>query len=103
MVVLSPCKVGLCARDSCPDRRSPSPPTWLLPARPSQVPHQNDLRLRAKWLAHPAKMTCAAGKMTCASFGWYGCPWENDLRVDLRLGLRQAARCACSAAHIIFI
>ena len=80
-----------------------------------------DCPKKPKWLARHGKMVCARGKMTCASrqndlrswqndyarhFGCNGPPWENDLRIDLRLGLRvdlrHKAGCACSAAQVIF-
>src|SRR5207253_10701295 len=61
----------------------------------------------AKWCARPGKMMCAAGKWCARHFGCNGRPWENDVRVDVRLGVRVDVRAsgsgACSAAHIIFI
>jgi len=46
---------------------------------------------------------CAAGKMVCAHFGCNGRPWENDVRVGVRVDVRADGWGACSAAHIIFV
>jgi hypothetical protein len=51
------------------------------------------LRAEAKWFAPKAKMVCAKGPKWFAQLAkWFaphfdnnGRPWENDLRVDLRL------------------
>ena len=73
---------------------------------------------QAKWCAPQGKMACAAGKMVCATRqndvrSWQngvraisdvtGRPWENDVRVGVRVDVRADGRGACGAAHIIFI
>src|SRR5438105_15036163 len=49
---------------------------------------QNDVRSWQKWCAR--------------HFGCNGRPWENDVRVGVRVDVRAGGWGACSAAHIIF-
>jgi hypothetical protein len=46
---------------------------------------QNDLRVRQNGLRARAKWFAQLAKWFARHFGCNGRPWENDLRVDLRL------------------